>query len=96
MKKPLMILSLGLLFCICSISVLTDQENKLAELQKAYEENLEQLAGVQYKARHILVEQESEAREIIAELQQGADFEEFLWGLLRHGLRGPWERGVHQ
>jgi len=56
-----------------------------AELQQAYDENLEQLAGVQYKARHILVEQESEARDIIAELQQGADFQE----LARTRSTGP-------
>ena len=55
------------------------------ELQQAYDENLEQLAGVQYKARHILVEQESDAREIIAELQQGADFQE----LARTRSTGP-------
>ena len=55
------------------------------ELQQAYEDNLEQLSGVQYKARHILVEQESEARDIIAELQQGADFQE----LARAHSTGP-------
>ena len=44
------------------------------ELQGAYEENLDQLSGVQYKARHILVDQESEAVTIIGELEGGADF----------------------
>ena len=44
------------------------------ELQDAYEQNIDQLSGVQYKARHILVDQESEAVEIVGELQGGADF----------------------
>ena len=44
------------------------------ELQDAYEQNLDALSGVQYKARHILVDQEPEAVEIIGELQGGADF----------------------
>jgi peptidyl-prolyl cis-trans isomerase C len=56
-----------------------------AELNEAYDANLEQLAGVQYKARHILVEEESEAREIISELQRGGDFQE----LARSRSTGP-------
>ena len=44
------------------------------ELQDAYEQNIDQLSGVQYKARHILVDLESEAVEIVGELQGGADF----------------------
>ena len=55
------------------------------ELRQAYEENLEQLAGVQYKARHILVDAESDAQNLIAELQQGADFQE----LARTHSTGP-------
>jgi peptidyl-prolyl cis-trans isomerase C len=46
------------------------------ELRQAYDENQEQLAGTQYKARHILVDEESEAIEIIELLKQGADFQE--------------------
>ncbi len=44
------------------------------ELQDAYEQNIDQLSGPQYKARHILVDQEPEAVAIIGELQGGADF----------------------
>lgn len=44
------------------------------ELQGAYEQNIDQLSGVQYKARHILLDQESEAVAIIGELEGGADF----------------------
>ncbi len=44
------------------------------ELQDAYEQNIDQLSGVQYKARHILLDQEAEATAIIGELDGGADF----------------------
>ena len=56
-----------------------------ADLQQAYQENLERLSGMQYKARHILVDAETEAQDIIAELQQGADFQE----LARTRSTGP-------
>ncbi len=56
-----------------------------AELQATYEANLEQFAGAQYRARHILVEAEQEAVDIIDELQQGADFQE----LARTRSTGP-------
>ena len=46
------------------------------ELQIAYEQNIQRLSGVQYKARHILLDEESEATEIIEELRGGADFQE--------------------
>lgn len=45
-----------------------------ADLQAIYEENLPRLSGQQYKLRHILVETQSEAETVIAELNQGADF----------------------
>ena len=53
---------------------LEDNPPSEQELQAAYEQNVEQLSGLQYKSRHILVDQESEAVEIIGELQGGADF----------------------
>lgn len=46
------------------------------ELREAYEANLEQLSGPEFKARHILLEKESEAAAVIAELDAGADFSE--------------------
>ena len=46
------------------------------ELQIAYEQNIQRLSGVQYKARHILLDEESEAIEIIEELRGDADFQE--------------------
>ena len=44
------------------------------ELQDAYEQNIDRLSGIQYRARHILVDQEAEATAIIGELDGGADF----------------------
>ena len=45
-----------------------------ADIQAIYDENLERLSGVQYKARHILVTTREEADGVIAELKQGANF----------------------
>lgn len=45
-----------------------------AELRAAYEANLDQYLRRQYKARHVLVESEAEAREIIGLLDEGGDF----------------------
>jgi peptidyl-prolyl cis-trans isomerase C len=45
-----------------------------SDLQAIYDENLERLAGQQYKARHILVTTREEADTVIAQLKQGADF----------------------
>ena len=46
------------------------------ELQTAYQQNITRLSGTQYKARHILLDEESEAIEVIEELRGGADFQE--------------------
>jgi peptidyl-prolyl cis-trans isomerase C len=45
-----------------------------ADIQAIYDENLERLSGVQYKARHILVTTRQEAESVINELKQGTDF----------------------
>jgi peptidyl-prolyl cis-trans isomerase C len=44
-------------------------------LRKEYDTIKSQLGDKEYKARHILVEQESEAKEIISALQKGEKFE---------------------
>lgn len=49
----------------------TDQD-----LQKAYEELLTKETGKQFKARHILTEDEDGAKKVIAELKGGKDFSE--------------------
>jgi peptidyl-prolyl cis-trans isomerase C len=44
------------------------------ELKKAYEEVKENASRTEYKARHILVKEEDEAKKLIEELEGGADF----------------------
>lgn len=44
------------------------------ELEKAYEELKTNTDRTEYKARHILVKEEDEAKKLIAELDKGADF----------------------
>jgi peptidyl-prolyl cis-trans isomerase C len=53
------------------------QKNPISEdaLKKEYERVKVQLGGKEYKARHILVEKEDEAKDIIAQLKKGASFE---------------------
>lgn len=55
---------------------LNENPTSEAELMLAYQDNIDALSGPQYKARHILVDEEAQAAEIIAELDQGADFQE--------------------
>ena len=47
-----------------------------AELRKEYESAKAQMGDKEYKVRHILVDKEDEAKEIISELQKGAKFED--------------------
>ena len=56
-----------------------------AELRAEYENNLPNLSGSQYRARHILLETEEEAIARIDELNGGADFAE----LAREHSTGP-------
>lgn len=44
------------------------------ELKKEYEQRVAAMKRTEYKARHILVEKEAEAKDIIAKLQKGAKF----------------------
>ena len=46
-----------------------------AEILAEYEAQLEQSSDKQYKARHILVQTQSEAQDLIAQLEEGADFQ---------------------
>src|SRR3982751_1687222 len=47
-----------------------------AEVQAEYDKFKAQATGTEYKARHILVEKEDEAKAIIAQLKAGAKFED--------------------
>jgi peptidyl-prolyl cis-trans isomerase C len=47
-----------------------------AVAQAEYERIKSQQAGTEYRARHILVEQEDEARKLIAQIKSGAKFED--------------------
>jgi peptidyl-prolyl cis-trans isomerase C len=47
-----------------------------SELRSAYEENLSRFTATQYKASHILLKTEDEAKDVISELDKGADFAE--------------------
>ena len=47
-----------------------------ADVQKEYDKFKAQATGTEYKARHILVEKEDEAKAIVAQLKAGAKFEE--------------------
>jgi peptidyl-prolyl cis-trans isomerase C len=47
-----------------------------AELRKEYDAIKSQMGDKEYKVKHILVEKEDEAKDIIAQLQKGAKFDE--------------------
>ncbi|MCA3218423.1 MAG: peptidyl-prolyl cis-trans isomerase [Burkholderiales bacterium] len=47
-----------------------------AEVAAAYEQQKKQMGEREYRARHILVEKEDEAKQIIEQLKRGAKFEE--------------------
>lgn len=47
-----------------------------ADVQKEYDRALAQTGSTEYRARHILVDNEEEAKKLIAELKKGGKFEE--------------------
>jgi peptidyl-prolyl cis-trans isomerase C len=47
-----------------------------SELRKEYDQIKSQIGDKEYKVRHILVEKEDEAKDVIAELQKGSKFDE--------------------
>jgi peptidyl-prolyl cis-trans isomerase C len=63
---------------ILSNAALASMGNELEpteeELKKAYDEVKENASRTEYKARHILVKEEDEAKKLIEELEGGADF----------------------
>ena len=61
-------------------ALIEDQQNKVAvsdaEIKAEYDRFAASGSGKEYRARHILVAKESEAKDIIAKLKKGAKFEE--------------------
>jgi len=55
------------------------------DIRKRYDEKVKHFDGTEYKARHILVKTEDEAKKLIDELKKGADFAE----LARKHSTGP-------
>lgn len=47
-----------------------------SELRELYQQNLPRLLGTEYKTRHILVDSEAEATDLIEQIKQGTDFAE--------------------
>jgi peptidyl-prolyl cis-trans isomerase C len=47
-----------------------------AEIKAEYDKEIAKMSGTEYKARHILVKTEEEAKKLISELTKGAKFEE--------------------
>jgi peptidyl-prolyl cis-trans isomerase C len=47
-----------------------------ADIKAAYEQQKAKVGGKEYRARHILVEKEDDAKAIVADLKKGAKFEE--------------------
>lgn len=58
-----------------------------AELQKAYNDLVAQLGNTEFKVRHILVDEEDKAKDIIARLEKGAKFEDLAPESLDPGSR---------
>lgn len=53
---------------------LSDFEPSEDDLRQAYQERVEGMGGTEYRASHILVETQEEASELIAQLDEGAEF----------------------
>jgi len=53
-----------------------DHQVSDADVQKEYDRALAQTGSTEYRARHILVDSEAEAKKLIAELKKGGKFEE--------------------
>lgn len=61
-----------------------------SELRDLYEFNLPRLRRTEYKTRHILVDTESQATELLAQLDEGADFAELA---MEHGTDSTQSEG---
>src|SRR5690606_28294045 len=66
----------GVLAQAAAEQFLTENQPSEEEIQAEYQEQVELAPREQYKARHILVESQAKAQELIAQLDSGANFEE--------------------
>jgi peptidyl-prolyl cis-trans isomerase C len=80
-KRPEIAASLALMRAnLLAQTVITDKASSFApneeEIKAFYDAEYAQKTSLEYKARHILVEQEDQAKSLIEELDGGADFAE--------------------
>lgn len=66
----------GILAQAVATDFLTTNSASDDEITEAYEEQVASAPTMEYKARHILVETQSEAQDLVTELKDGADFAE--------------------
>ena len=66
----------GILIGLLSADVDKKSSVSDADVQKEYDKFKAQSSGTEYRARHILVEKEDEAKAIVAQLKAGAKFED--------------------
>ena len=64
----------GVLAQAAAEQFLTENQPSEEEIQAEYQEQVELAPREQYKARHILVESQAKAQELIAQLDSGANF----------------------
>jgi peptidyl-prolyl cis-trans isomerase C len=67
---------LNVLFTALAQKYLKDKKPSDEELKAAYDEKVAEMPKLEYHARHILVEKEEQAREVLAKLAKGAKFED--------------------
>ncbi|WP_028484906.1 peptidylprolyl isomerase [Thioalkalivibrio sp. ALE17] len=75
-RRILRMVETNLLASLLMERITAELEITRDDLEAEYERQVEQMRGTEYRARHILVEEEQQARELLAELDDGADFGE--------------------
>ncbi|MEO8081500.1 MAG: peptidylprolyl isomerase [Caldimonas sp.] len=75
-KQQMELARQGILISLLSADIDKKSTASDADLQKEYDKLKAQSSGTEYKARHILVEKEDEAKALLAQLKAGAKFED--------------------
>ncbi|MFO7954890.1 peptidylprolyl isomerase [Thioalkalivibrio sp.] len=75
-RRILRMVETNLLASLLMDRITADLEITQNDLEAEYERQVEQMRDTEYRARHILVEEAEQARELLAELEDGADFAE--------------------